>query len=370
MKNMVIFEPRGVSLWSNEILEKSWERLSEKQMKDERRYTDSLLGFGSMSILFRAGAKEDLGNRNKDFLYGCWTEEDIRLKLAAEILEHYSAYSQVHGQVHIRGNQRRKARKHSHNYRVSIFPDLLLILFKERQVCRTYKEKNLETAATEIKYYPSGKNRNDLKKSISRDLNKLINYQARNFYPRVDCGFFFCIDESGEAKNVLYKLFRYRKYRNKNKPLGYGVIVPNYADRNMSYPACLENYENLFERRIYYLTDYVRAQMGKLTGSRILEDEYYFWFKLRNQSIRWIAFQRPINAKGKYLVVVRLRPNYKWNFPKYHRYIWERKQERYIQSDKPSSNILIYEVRKSSLDNIANIEKQGDRIIKVLKKFT
>lgn len=275
--------------------------------------------------------------------------------------------------MHVRGNQRRKAIKHSYNYSVRIFPDLLLTSFKERQVSRIYKEKNLESAAIEIKYYRAGRNGKDLRRSISRDLDKLIEYQRRNFKPRVDCGFFFCFDESGKAEDVLRGLFRHKRYRNRTKPLGYGIIVPSYADKNMPYPGHFESYENSNKRRVKYLAEHVRAQMGELAGNKVSEDPYSFWLKLRSQSIRWVAFLSPQNVKnsgGKYSVIVRLRPDYKGKFLKCPRYIWTWQEKRYVQSYKSGPDILIYALRKDVLNNIEHIEKQGDKIAKLLKRFT
>ena len=182
-------------------LRRAWKAVADRQELDERRYTEAVLGLNNLRVLFRPDRDDwdiALGRKCKDLLYGFWWEEDLRLRLAAELLKFNDC--QVHGQVHIRTKVRKKARKHIHQSRKSRYPDLLLIATKEREITRRSNERNLETAATELKYFGMGQRPSDIERAIRKDLRKLLGYCRPRSSPRTDAGYFFCIDETGQDR--------------------------------------------------------------------------------------------------------------------------------------------------------------------------
>jgi hypothetical protein len=377
MENKKIFvcnKKLDARFWSRYVISHAWSDLAKNQLKDEIRYTNALLGFNKLSVLFGESTKDDdWGRRTKDLVYGYWTEEDVRLKLAAELCQY--ANCQVHGQVHIKGTKNKQRNYKQKKHEVSTFPDILLLSIKEKDVSKISREKNLESAALELKYFGPGWNKQDLKEAITADLNKLKDYQRKKFIPRIDCGIFLCMDESGKAEEVLKELFKKKKYN--NKPLGYGIIVPSFANLNMDYPRHLENYSSYWDRQVVYTLDCIKSNLdGNYKVRSVREDDWGFYIYInKNESyVGWIYITQskrvPGCKAGNIPVMVYTEPKHRRGLKGFPLYKWSYRDEKFVRADNSRMYALVYSINESIIySNVSSLEDQGTKIAKIIKKI-
>lgn len=367
-KNKGVFDynRRARCLRGTNYLKQAWESFASRQSEDEEQYTKGILDMNKLGVLFSGTASsKGWGRRAKDFVYGYWTEEDIRLKLATELSKLNKC--QVHGQVHIRG--RRSIRKYSRKTRYfSKYPDLFLIVLIEKAIIDYTKEKNIETTAIEIKYFGLGRNRRDLKRLISEDLDKLIGYQEKRLSPKVDCGYFFCIDETGYAGEVLRGLFKKPKY--KKVPLGYGILIPRYALINVNYPRHFEKYERGITRKIAYLLSYIKGQLDYTTT--ITEEKYGLYFRLKKRPYGWLEITWHNYVKklgGKYLAAMLRFKDNKEVLRNCDWYKWDDTEDRWIRATRSTGTVvLMMKINRKHLCNLENIEWYGKNIASKIKR--
>jgi len=348
--------------WNKWYLKKAWFQFSKKQLDDERKYTERILDINHLGILFsEKNIEKRWGRRSKDLIYGYWTEEDIRLKLASELSN--IEEGQVHGQVHIKGIN-------------SKYPDLFFLSFKERERSNVSSEKNIESTAIEIKYFSPWWNARNIEEAISSDLDKLLDYQKLGRHPKIDCGYFFCIDESGKVKDVIKELFKKKKY--KKLPLGYGLLIPRFTLFRLEYPRFFESFERK-KRTAMYLLNFI---MGLLKQYKFFlsknpkEQKYgfYFYFNETNNNPRgWLEISWPKYVEGvnkKYLaVMLKFYNPYKELLKNQNQYQWSNKMDKWIKSEKSTGEVLIYKINKNRLSNLREIEKCSKEIVNIIKRL-
>jgi len=362
---------------SGYFLKKAWKNFSEKQIKDELRYIEGILDLNKLGVIFSNKTDKDWGKRIKDFVYGYWTEEDIRLKLASELNQFNDC--QVHGQIHIYGRKNTKSYGYKpKGFHIHKYPDLIFIVFKEKERNPMSIEKNIEATAIEVKYFYAGRNEKELKKSISDDLDKLIDYQNKRVMPKVDCGYFFCIDETNKVGGILTDLFLKKKY--KKYSLGYAILVPRYTKLNLSYPREYESLERGEVRKINYLFDYIRSQLNEVwyVGEKLPNEDkdrgetigYYMSFKfkeVRNAwgwlEITWPKYIERLN-KNYFGVIMKVNKYYSFAVKNYSPYKWPFDKSKWIKTEKNTGEVLIYKINKNKLYNLKRIEEEGNKIVK------
>lgn len=233
--------------WNRYCLEKAIGKLEQKMQDNENWLLRAILGLNEDAIVFNeVRSKSKLGDKHRDNLYLFMTEKDVQTALAAELYQYDRCH--VHVEVPIYGKTNRKKYKKSkpYNYR----PDLLL-LSTRRQARVKRRESHLEVSAVEIKYF--GKYAKPwIKNSIKRDVLKLHQY-FRRVSPRVDNGFFLCVDETGRAENILNNTFS-QKWM-KEKHIGCFVLFPKYVSEHRDYPMNLQALQPGMERSVGYVMD-------------------------------------------------------------------------------------------------------------------
>jgi len=378
MENKTVFEVNKkmpCSTWAKGYVKHAWNSLGKKQLADELRYTNALLGFNKFSIIFKDKVKNDgWGKRSQDLVYGFWSEEDLRIKLASE-LSQFSDYCQIHGQTHIHGlkNEKRMGRR-LRNPHIHMYPDLLLVSMKERDQCKFARDDNVEVSAIELKYFSANHTKADLKWAISNDLDKLVDYQKKRLSPRIDCGFFLCLDESGKAGEALRELFKKPKY--KEYPLGYGVIVPRYTMLDLNFPRELESLEKGDNRSIYYLLDYVRGQLKDIYFDKCgspKEQEYGHYLYLNKEPRGWIEIAWPRYVEGldrKHLgVMLKFYDPNKSLVKNYPQFKWSYKNGGWVKTEKLTGEVLLCKINRNDLSKINWIEEYGDMIASMIRRF-
>lgn len=368
--------------WSRWYLKKAWKSIKLNQLDDERRYFEAVLGFNSLRLAYLQRADESgHANSAKDLMYGYWTEEDLRLRVAAELMKFTNC--QVHGQVHIRGRRNAKPSgrmpKHSH---IGKYPDLMLLLFKERNVSGIAREGNLESAAIEIKSF-LGWNKKWMKYAICRDLDKLVDYQKKRLTPRIDAGYFLCLDENNVALAILKELFKKRKYR--KYKLGYGVIEPRYSLLGIPYPSHFEKYKGWLhrseERKAAYIAHYLMAKLTDRINFTEVRKNDERCIKIYNDKWIWqgvvdIGVPEEIEGRGKkYLHVTfscrkskkdRLKDLSLWKWHKKYN-TWHLRPRR--PTDKGMVSALVCRINKYKLTNLDAIEDHADDVVKKVRRI-
>ncbi len=359
---------------SQYFLKKAWTNFIEKQEKDEQVYLEAILGLNKLKIIFaKDRKKKKLGKNSEDLVYGYWTEEDIRLKLSAELLKFENDNCRVHGQTHIykKKNERRLGRRkkypHQHKY-----PDILFIALKLKEKSGIPKNENLEVTAIEIKYFSTNEKLNDVNDKIQKDLEKIKSYINEKSNPKVDCGYFFCIDESKNATKVLKKLLKQKSF--KKLPLAYGVLIPRYTSITDVFPAHYEKYDKKY-RKLAYLLDIVRERVGdslqlgipKLRDDRIL-------MRFNNKLSGWLGIIFPEFIKkckrNKFKVLIKVKkpsPKFLLGFSPYIYSTVDKKWE--PTKKKNPTFVSIHNINQRSLGGLVKIENEGKKLSEKMKKL-
>lgn len=359
-------------------LRRAWKALAVRQGRDEKRYTEAVLDLNHLGVLFRPNGEDsdvDLGRKCRDLLYGFWWEEDLRLRLAAELLAFDDC--QVHGQVHIRTKVRKKARRRIHQMRESRYPDLLLIATKRKERTSRSTERNLETAAVELKHFGKGRPPAEMRKAMQRDLKKLLGYCRPRSTPRADVGYFFCIDETGQAGELLENLFLLKCFR--KRPLGYGVVVPSWVHERLPFPGD-HGYLDVMERRVSFILALVGGELEGIAfdrnaNIRLDEPTDYYGMSLQMEGrargrieVCWPGYVEGVNRR--YLpVMLRLRKRYLGAVRKFsERYAWNKDKKRYVPSDRAVTTVLLTKIRRSHLNSMRGIRQEAQRITGQLRQ--
>lgn len=340
--------------------------------KNEDWLLGALLGTNNDANLFCDGNSQN-NLRGKDCLYAFITEKDIQAKLASE-LSQADRCCHVHVEVPIyrTKNRRGRRRRETDNFR----PDILLLSTRRREKRVILKEKNLEVAAVEIKYFKKY-HKPWLAEMIENDVVKLSTYLKLRVEPKVDNGYFVCVDESGEAENHLKKLFAKQWVR--DKKIGYLVVAPKY------YPMELEKYGQGWERSSAYVMDkalrMVKSEFQSMTRERLKWDragEYKRsagpWFnihcKRKRKPIGWAEFDWHFRdgRRIKPALIVELydenqhvgnRKSVEWN----------RKLERFENFQNHSTIRVYHKCKRTDSHDLNKMNLTADQIYHAVKRI-
>lgn len=245
------------SSWNAYYMKHAIASVHQNMEKNEDWLLCAILGCNNDWKLFEQTNSQEVW-RGRDHLYAFTTEKDIQARLAAELYKQNQCHVHVESSVYVKRNKRRGRRSKLKNHR----PDVFLLSTRQREKRKSAKEDHLEGTAVEIKYFGRGNTvpkKKDIKELIMDDMKKLRAYIRSRVQPRVDNGFFLCIDESGVASDVLAKIMAQKGL--KKKGIGYFVLTPKYITERRDYPLNLEKYQLGLERSSAYVMD--RA-LGKL----------------------------------------------------------------------------------------------------------
>ncbi|MGV8172075.1 MAG: hypothetical protein ACP5OA_05265 [Candidatus Woesearchaeota archaeon] len=347
---------------------------SNRLLLDEKRYLESILGIGDFwAIYSNSKRKNQRQVIRRDLVYGFWTEEDVRLRLGAELS--LGTNCQYHGQTLI--NRKRNGKKeYQHNY-----PDMLLIDIKKKNSDSSikhvddYQDKNLVFTAIEIKYlqYHGGVDKED---SIITDLDKLVNYINSNNTLNVDMGFFFCLDEVNVAKKYLESVINKPKYS--KHPIAYAVVTPKYAIEKRSFPSSYEKYPQS-KRPLAYILDKIIAlnrQEFKVHKNQILDDDCAEMLIILRKNGLQIGYLEIIDGKyfdvadrTRYYIMLRLTKKYHGYFRGSKKYEWIEDTNKYVRKKSSQDAVFIYKFRKNSLTAIENIDCHTLQIYRRIRKL-
>jgi hypothetical protein len=382
MMNILIFDATKKEKYSKNFyrIMGAWKELASKQLEDEQFYTESILDINDWGKLFDENAPhKELGRRGKDLIYGFWNEEDIRIKLAAELMWQ-SEHSRVHGQIHIKGEKNKKQfgrRRKDHLIRK--FPDLFFMSLKKKEFRESSSEPNLETSSIEIKYFTAGLKKRDIRWAILTDLDKLISYQKRTLTPKADSGYFFCIDESGKAEAILKEALRMKRY--KHHRIGYGLIIPCFTKQKIKYPRYFEKFPRKGCRKISYL---LNLTMGKLSETNDFslsnmpkwDNEFFCSYCCINKRHKYrgmVLITKSNNVEG---INSRYWPVLLY-IPKIHNkqikkednlYGYSNDCKKYVSNVRNRNCLLVYKILKSKCNSLEGIEVESRKLAKILKK--
>jgi hypothetical protein len=233
--------------WNRYYLELAVGRLKHKMLDNEEWLLRALLGLNEDAIVFKdVRPKKQLGGKNRDNLYLFMTEKDVQTALAAELYQNDRCHVHVESPIYGKTNRRKYKKSKPYNFR----PDLLL-LSTRRKARSSRREGHLEATAVEIKYF--GKFEKPwITQMIKRDVSKLHQY-FRRVSPKVDSGYFLCIDETDCAEDCLQRTFSQSWM--KNKHIGCFVLIPNYVSERRDYPMNLQALQPGMERASSYVMD-------------------------------------------------------------------------------------------------------------------
>jgi hypothetical protein len=377
------------------VVRNAWQEVRRGLERDEDKYADAILGFNKLSIVCSGSRKHAHGHveHAEDLMYGVWSEEDIRLRIASALWTvDKSDNWQIHGQIHVhsRKNLNRIGRKPKVKYS-SDYPDLLLFRFKERDRTGSTQEDNAEASAVEIKYFDQNCNRETIKRRAQRDLKKLLWYQKRKrLKPPIDCGYFLCVDETGKAESILQEILEKRKY--KKRAIAYGVIIPKWASKGVQYYRQLQKsygwHDSRLARKAKYIQYYVISKLDKWSIANYKECKfisttktYDFCFKIRikDRTLAYVDLALPeaieCGKTGKFLYVtftstkklqeqLGLKAQYKWDDRGKSKKPFLRELR---DNDRWWPTSWITKVRLENLNSRQNLENFGDKIVEKLK---
>lgn len=282
------------SSWNRWYFEQAVASLVRSMEINEDWLLRALLGCNDDANLFRNKSSRDVW-RGRDYLYALMTEKDIQARLAAGLFKFDRCHVHVEVPVYGRTNRKKRRRPKPYNLR----PDIFLLSTRRKEKRKASREKHLEVTAIEIKYFDKSDNP-WMKQMIKYDVGKLHDYLNARVRPRVDNGFFLCIDETGRAETVLKGILSQGWM--KGQHIGYFVVVPRYLTEGRDNPMALEQYRQGFERssayvmgkalgmlRVKFPSAYNRealhaTQAGKYRGSA----GPWFYLRLRRKRIGWV----------------------------------------------------------------------------------
>jgi hypothetical protein len=233
--------------WNRYYLEQAVGRLKQKMQDNEEWLLRAMLGLNEDAVVFEeVRPKKQLGGKNRDNLYLFMTEKDVQTALAAELYQNDRCHVHVEVPIYGKTNRRKYKKAKPYNFR----PDLLLLSTRRKATLRR-RESHLEVTAVEIKYFEKYQ-KPWIKQMIKWDVSKLHQY-FRRVSPKVDSGFFLCVDETGCAKDYLQRTFSQSWM--KDKHIGCFVLVPKYVSDHRDYPMHLQALHSGMERATAYVMD-------------------------------------------------------------------------------------------------------------------
>jgi hypothetical protein len=380
MSQVVFATNRSVPSRSKWYLRRAWYDLLQEQEWEEDRLTRAILDGNELGILFREPRKRDRwGEQSRDLVYGLWNEEDLRLKLAGQLggLD----YCQVHGQVHFRSRRGQNRRKASPRTKKARYPDIICLSLKRKERMGKSGEPNIEVAALELKQFALGCSRQTVESAVKTDLSKLAGYCIRKFRPQADCGFFFCLDETGFAEEILQKLLASRQYR--KRPLGFGILVPGYTRTGITYTGMLDDLP-VPARQATYLMNLVAAKLARAGLSDKAASPYswndgFFRIELRLQKSAkgWLFAFSPGAVKGlgrEWLpIMLYLRGTHEVVGACLRRYkplyAWQKKTQRFEPTMRGKSRVLLLKIPKKRLAQPEQAEKFAKILVRAMKRI-
>lgn len=340
------------SSWNRWYMKSAVAALERSMGDNEHWLLRALLGCNHDAIVFSDLAdKRWRGRRGRDHLYGFMTEKDIQARMAAELLR-IDRRCHVHVEVPIYGKTNQKKYKRSKPY--NLRPDIFLLSTRRKAKAKT-REDHLEATAVEIKYFEKYHNP-WIKEMINDDVWKLRRYLKR-VSPKVDNGFFLCVDETGRAASILESIFRRRWMRGQR--VGYFVLVPEHVIEGRDYPMELQQYQPGLERSSVYVMDkalgMLKSEFSPSFDREVVGCDYngdwkgsagpWFYIRVGNKRIGWAYFDWKFKVGKAIRPVLAIRlldeADHIGNRPAIK---WKKDLEAFRYSDRDSDDRGIYRV--------------------------
>ena len=251
---------------------------------------------------------------------------------------------------------------------------------RERRV--DSKEKNLEISAVEIKYFKKGHER-WLTQNVKNDVKKLNDSVHARVKPRVDNGFFVCIDETGKAEGQLKRLFA-KQWLSRYKNICYSVVVPKHLAELRNYPMALEEYEQGPKRSSAYVMDkalgMLKSEFQSLIHESIRFDDIRYkqcvgpWFyircKYKRKPIGYAQFDLRFNNGNRITPALILTLDDESHHVGDQKCVkWSLKREGYYYNEESPTSRVYLEGKSSYLYDLNKMNRIADQIHDAVKKI-
>ena len=357
--------------WNRYFLDQAVRQLNKKMHDNEEWLLRALLGLNDDAIVF-----EDVctinkqGKRGRDCLYLFMTEKDVQTALAAELYIYNRCHVHVEIPIYGKTNKKKRRKGKPFNFR----PDLFLLSTRRKERVQTC-EGHLEVAAVEIKYF-SKWHKPWIQHMIQWDVTKLHQY-FRRVSPKVDTGYFLCVDETGLADETLDKIFKQKWL--KGRQIGHFVLTPRYIEEHRRYPLELQHYTAGTERCSAYLMDKALGMLKQwcpksFEGQTVRCDDGdgpWFYIKDGKRFMGWAYFDIYFKhgRKRKPSLIIYLKDKFKHvGNPKVVKWDPEKNAFRFTDSQRAHARRVYFSTAKSFDSSLKKLDAVAGEIFRNVKK--